>query len=110
MAEPARDPESQTRDYRIAFLRYLSRREEVALTAGYAWGRQAVSRQVSLLDVVQVHHAVLGEVLESTPPGEVAGTLAAASAFLMEVVAPYDMARLGLVGASERSSPQEKTP
>jgi hypothetical protein len=86
-----------TRDYRIAFLRYLPRRDEAALTAGYEWGRTAVGSGVSLLDVVRVHHEVLRETLASTPPGEVDAVTEAASAFLTEVVAPFDLTRQALL-------------
>lgn len=89
------DLENLTRDYRIAFLRYLGRRDEATLTAGYAWGRQAVSRQVSLLEVVEIHHSVLSEVLNTASSDELVGLVTGASAFLLEVVAPYDMARPG---------------
>ena len=57
--------ESLLRDYRAAFLRYLSRQEESALTAGYQLGRGALVGQRSLLEVVPVHHDVLVEVLSS---------------------------------------------
>jgi hypothetical protein len=86
-----------TRDYRIAFLRYLPRREEAALTAGYEWGRTTVGSGVSLLDVVLVHHQVLREALEATPSEEVGAVTDAASAFLTEVIAPYDLTRQALL-------------
>ena len=62
------DLEDLTRDYRAAFLRYLPRRSEAALTSGYELGRRAVVEGVSLLDLVSVHHVVLAEVLDDTPP------------------------------------------
>ncbi len=37
------------------------------------------------------------EILENTPPGELAAVVDAASAFLTEVVAPYDLARQALL-------------
>lgn len=86
-----------TRDYRIALLRYLPRRDEAALTAGYEWGRAAVGSSVTLLDVVRVHHDVLQGILEATPPAELGAVVDAASEFLTEVVAPYDLARQALL-------------
>ena len=47
---------------------------------------------VSLLDLVQVHHVVLAEVLDDAPDGEVRQVTAAASEFLLEVLATFDMA------------------
>jgi hypothetical protein len=87
----ARDP--LLRDYRAAFLRYLSRREETSLTAGYQLGRTALAGERRLLEVVRVHHDVLIEVLQETPPAEVPAVARAASDFLLEVLSSYDMAR-----------------
>ena len=64
------DLEELTRDYRAAFLRYLPGRSEAALTLGYRIGRRAVVDGVSLLDLAQVHHTVLAEVLVDTPAAD----------------------------------------
>lgn len=87
-----RGPQALVLDYRAALLRYLPRREEVALRGGYELGRTAVADGVSLLELVQVHHDVLVRVLEQTPADEVIATATAASEFLLEVLATYDMA------------------
>jgi Phosphoserine phosphatase RsbU, N-terminal domain len=88
-------PEDLLRDYRAAFLRSLARREESALNAGYEIGRAALAGGLSLLDVVRVHHEVLTEVLCAGPADEVALVAGAASDFLLEVLASYDMAQRG---------------
>ncbi len=87
-------------DYRAAFLRYLPRREEVALHAGYMLGRSAVADGLSLLDLVQVHHEVLLQVLEDSTGEDLAPIASAASEFLLEVLATYDMAARGLLPRS----------
>jgi hypothetical protein len=87
--------ETLLRDYRAAFLRYLSRHEESALDTGYQLGRRALAGGRSLLEVVQVHHEVLTEVLGDSPGDEVAPIARSASDFLVEVLASYDMARRG---------------
>jgi hypothetical protein len=86
------------RDYRVAFLRYLPRREEAALHRGYEIGRSAVVRGLSLLDLATVHHQVLLEVLKETreTPEDVALVATAASEFLLEVLATYDMTQRSL--------------
>ena len=84
-------------DYRIAFLRYLPRREETALTAGYALGRDALEGGVSLLDLVHIHHRVLAESLEPARAGEHPQVDAAGGDFIAEVVAAYEMAQRGLL-------------
>jgi Phosphoserine phosphatase RsbU, N-terminal domain len=83
------------RDYRAAFLRYLSRQDESSLTAGYQLGRRTLAGGRGLLEVVQVHHEILVEVLRDSPADEVPGVARSASAFLLEVLASYDMARRG---------------
>src|SRR4051812_19554315 len=95
----AGDLDDLARDYRAAFLRYLPGRSEAAMTIGYELGREAVVRGVSLLDLTQVHHAVLAEVLEETP-AETAAVTAAASEFLLEVLATYDMSQRRLSDTS----------
>jgi Phosphoserine phosphatase RsbU, N-terminal domain len=81
------------RDYRAAFLRHLARRDESGLHAGYELGRSALGGDVSLLDLVRVHHDVLVLVLRDTPADEVPSVAEAASDFLLEVLASYDMSR-----------------
>ena len=87
--------EALLRDYRVAFLRYLSRHEESALDTGYQLGRGALAGGRSMLEVVQVHHEVLTEVLRDSPGDEVSLIARSASDFLVEVLASYDMARRG---------------
>ncbi len=86
------------RDYRVAFLSYLPRREEVALHRGYEIGRSAVVNGLSLLDLATVHHEVLLEVLDGTHGSseDVALVATAASEFLLEVLATYDMTQRSL--------------
>ncbi len=86
-----------TRDYRAALLRYLPRQEEAVLSTGYLIGRSAVSAGVSLLVVVDVHHQVLQEICENCTPEQVPAVLACAAAFLIEVLAPFDMTQRGLL-------------
>jgi hypothetical protein len=53
----------------------------------------ALAAERSLLDVVRVHHLVLAEVLAAEPAEGVPAVARAASDFLLEVLASYDMAR-----------------
>ena len=85
------------RNYRAAFLRYLPRREEVALTQGYELGRAAVTDGTSLLDLVQVHHEIFLEVLRDTSADELGSVTAGAAEFLVEVLATYDLTQRGLL-------------
>jgi len=91
------DGDSLDRNYLTAFLRYLPRREEAALASGYELGRVAATNGVSILDLARIHHDVLLTVLDDTPVEDVARVAAAASEFLVEVLATYDMIQRGLL-------------
>ena len=81
------------RDYRPAFLRYLSRRDEPARHAGYLLGRAAVTQGLSILDLVEAHHITLLEVLpDARDAQEVVAMSTAASEFLIEALAAFSMA------------------
>lgn len=88
------------RNYRAAFLRYLPNRDEAALDAGYQIGRSAVVDGLTILDLVQVHHDVLREVLRTGSAEELDGLTATAADFLVEVLATYEMTRRGYLAKS----------
>ena len=86
------EQERLQRDYRPAFLRYLSRRDESARHAGYVLGRTAVAQGQSMLELVEAHHVTLLEVLpDARDPQEVLAMSTAASEFLAEVLAAFSM-------------------
>ena len=86
------------RNYRVAFLRYLSQQDEAALNAGYQIGRTAVTDGLSLLKLAEIHHQVLFEVLKDDPRQDLGGLASTAADFLIEVLASYEMARLPHLG------------
>ena len=87
------DLEHLTRDYRTGFLRYLPRRSEAALTAGYELGRRAATGGASLLlDIVRVHHLVLAQVMTGAPRPDATEVIGAGCGFLSEVLSTFDMA------------------
>ena len=86
-----------TRDYRVAFLQYLSGRREAALARGYELGRAAVTEGVSILELARVHHEVFLEVLRETPVEDLPEVATAASEFFLEVLATFDMAQRGFL-------------
>lgn len=86
-----------TRDYRVAFLGYLPRREEAALHRGYQLGRSAVRDGLSVLQLAQTHHEVFLEVLRETPSEEMPEVTSAASEFFLEVLATFAMTRSALL-------------
>jgi hypothetical protein len=86
-----------TRDYRVAFLQYLPRREEAALSRGYELGRTAVTEGMSVLELARIHHEVLVEALRETAVDELTQVAMAASEFFLEVLATFDMTQRSLL-------------
>jgi Phosphoserine phosphatase RsbU, N-terminal domain len=80
------------RDYAPVFLQYLSERGEPGLRSAYELGRRAMVEEMSMLDLVGVHHAVLLDVLRTLKrPEELEDVSQAASEFFVEVLATYEM-------------------
>jgi hypothetical protein len=90
--------ESLLRDYRVAFLGFLPRREEAALLRGYELGRAAMAGGVSVLDIARVHHEVVFEVLREGGGEDLSDVASAASEFFLEVLAPFDMTQRNYPG------------
>ena len=84
------------RDYRIAFLRYLPRRDETALALAYDIGRSAVADGTSVLVLTQIHHDVLREVVADSRPDEVDDLLQRGGEFVAEVLAAVEMIQRSL--------------
>jgi hypothetical protein len=84
------------RDYRIAFLRYLPKRDEAALALAYDIGRSAVADGTSVLVLTQVHHEILREVAADSRPDEVDQLIERAAEFLAEVLASVEMIQRSL--------------
>jgi hypothetical protein len=93
------------RNYRVAFLRYLPRREEAPLHAAYEIGRSAVVQGITILDLAELHHEVFLNVIQNTPEAELVGVTTAASEFFLEVLATYDMTQRSLLEQQQRPPP-----
>jgi hypothetical protein len=92
-----RDPDERfRRDYAPAFLQYLSEGGEPGRRAAYELGRRAISERLSILDVARTHHTVLLEALKShRTPNELEQIARAASEFLVEALAVFEMTNRG---------------
>jgi hypothetical protein len=95
VAEPP-EVELLRRDYRIAFLRYLPKRNEAALALAYDIGRSAVADGTSVLVLTQLHHEILREVVADSPVDEVDHVIERAGEFLAEVLASVEMVQRSL--------------
>jgi hypothetical protein len=89
-----------SRDYRPVFLAYLGYADEEHLAAAYELGRTALAADITLLDLVRVHHAVVGDLLRTIDPSEVPATVEAAAGFLVEALAPFEIARRAFLEAT----------
>ena len=97
--------------YSVGFLRYLSRRDELTLHTAYELGRRGLVTGVSLLDLVQIHHAVLVDALTQRDVGDLGDVADAAAAFLAEVLGPFEMthrAVLDRAGEAAAENPRRR--
>jgi hypothetical protein len=91
-------------DYRSAFLGYLSQRAETQLRSAYEIGRGAILAGVSMLELVQTHNDITLDLLRASADGQDLLDLAeAAAAFLLEVLAAFDMAQRAFLDRSRAS-------
>jgi signal transduction histidine kinase len=88
------------RAYTQALRHHLDHPGESSLRAGYEIGRRAVTRQMSLLELVMVHQAALASAwpVDATERG--ASAARAATAFLAETLSPFEMAYRGFFEAN----------
>jgi Phosphoserine phosphatase RsbU, N-terminal domain len=94
----SRDRERFQRDYAPVFLRYLAERSEPALQEAYELGRRAMRERLSMLDLARIHHLVLLDVLRShRSADELEDITGAASDFLVEALAAFEMASRGFM-------------
>jgi hypothetical protein len=95
------------RNYRAAFLRYLPSQDEAALHVGYELGRSAVGDGLSILELAQVHHQILLEVLTDTPADELARVAARASDFFLHVLATCDLTQRAYLAKTPTGAPED---
>lgn len=83
--------------YATALCEYVSRPGEAELAVAYELGRQAVSQQLSVLDVAVAHQEALLSALERAPELTEARQLTrAAGDFFLESLSSYEMVARGL--------------
>ena len=98
------------RDYAPAFLQYLSQGSEPGRQAAYELGRRAIRDRLSILDLARIHHTVLLDVLKThkTAP-ELEHIAGAASEFLVEALAVFEMTQRGFSELSLSQQPRRTT-
>lgn len=88
--------------YRRALRAFLDDGTETSLRAAYELGRDAVTHELGLLDLVHTHHEVLFAELEASPQRDDAREIIRAGAdFLLEALSAFEMVRRGFTEARE---------
>jgi hypothetical protein len=90
-------------DYTPPFLAYLANQDEAGLRKAYELGRHAMRHSVGLLDLVRIHNEVFLDVVATTKTPKSAQDVArAASAFLVEALASFEMTQRGFMDVGVR--------
>jgi hypothetical protein len=95
-----------TRNYTPAFLAFLNNPDEQRLHRAYELGRIALADGVSLLDLIRTHHLAFGEVVTTPNADSQSDRIDSAAAFLIEALAPYEMARRGYLERARDEGPR----
>jgi serine phosphatase RsbU (regulator of sigma subunit) len=83
-------------EYSLAFERYVVGRSEEDLHLAYEMGRDAVRRQLNVLELAWIHHAALSSaLLRVSTPAEIEQLTQAATDFLSEALSAFEMVRRG---------------
>ena len=97
------------RDYAPAFLQYLAQGGEPGRRAAYELGRRAISERLSILDLARIHHSVLLDVLKThRTPHELEHIARAASEFLVEALAVFEMTQRGFTELLSTDRPDQE--
>jgi len=87
--------------YAAAFRSYVVDATEINLLTAYELGREAVVRELSVLDLTLVHHDALLDALREAATADVEHVTRAAAAFVLESVSAFEMVRRGFNEARE---------
>lgn len=87
--------------YANALRSYLSTQDEGSLAVGHELGRRALREQISMLDIIE-HHFALVDDLAKTSGADRAGTLQ----FLLQTLAALDFATRGFLDGTKRYEQQ----
>jgi hypothetical protein len=87
--------------YAAAFRSYVHDETEINLRTAYELGREAVVRELSVLDLTLVHHDALLDALREATTADVEHVTRAAAAFVLESLSAFEMVRRGFNEARE---------
>ena len=87
--------------YIAALQTYLDARDEDSLAVGHELGRRALQEQISMLEIIEHHFRWVVEVDKHTPVDR-----AATLEFLLQTLAPLDVATRGFLDGTKRYAEQ----
>jgi hypothetical protein len=99
---PAQD--ELRRSYAGALQRYLGDPNEHTLRAAYELGRDAVTRQLDVLDLALAHHEALAGALRAADPAEIERLIRSAAEFLLDSLSAFEMIRRAYTEARDAAA------
>jgi serine phosphatase RsbU (regulator of sigma subunit) len=81
--------------YASAFNADVAAPSEEALHVAYELGREAVAKQLSLLDLTQIHHEVLASRVGACDRQDVRAVMEAANEYFLQTLSAYEMVQRG---------------
>ena len=102
MASPAQN--ELRRSYAAGLQSYLREPNEGALRAAYELGREAVARELDVLDLALVHHEALAAVLLAADPDDLESLSRSAGDFLVESLSAFEMIRRAYTEARDAAA------
>ena len=91
------------RDYEAALAAHLSSRREEGLSVAYELGRRALAEGISVVEMASIHLAASKRVTEARSSADSEARTEAATQFLLQSMATFDMAQRGFWEAQERT-------
>jgi serine phosphatase RsbU (regulator of sigma subunit)/anti-sigma regulatory factor (Ser/Thr protein kinase) len=94
--------------YLAAFQSYLAGGGETGLESAYELGREAVSDELSLLELAGIHHEVLADCLADAPEGQLERVARAGTDFFRESLSTFEMIQRGFGEAQETARLEQR--
>jgi hypothetical protein len=92
------------RSYASGLHAYLRDPNERTLRAAYELGREAVTRELGVLDLVLVHHEALAAALRAAAPDDVERLTGSAADFLLDSLSAFEMIRRAYTEARDAAA------
>ena len=102
MASPAQN--ELRRSYATGLQAYLREPGEGTLHAAYELGREAVTRELDVLDLALAHHEALAAALRAADPDELERLIRSAGDFLVESLSAFEMIRRAYTEARDAAA------